>query len=77
MHMPQSRECHRVELIKNALMVDPIKVCVEINQLDPFLLATIQSTLHCMGRAQKCNTARYPDLSDKHTGWLEAHHCVP
>ena len=45
---------HRAELIENALMVHPIKGCTEISLHDPSLLPTLQSTLQCMGHAQKC-----------------------
>ena len=51
---------HRAELIENALMVDPIKGCTEINLHDPSLLPTLQSTLQCMGHAQKCITVPRP-----------------
>ena len=40
---------HRAEPIENALMVDPIKGCSEINLHDPSLLPTLQFTLHWMG----------------------------
>ena len=62
---------HRAELIENTQMVDPIKGCTEVDLHDPSLLPTLQCSLQCMGHAQKC------DISDKQTGWLEAHHCIP
>ena len=46
----------RAELTENALMVDPIKGCTEINQHYPSLLPTLRCTLQCMRHAQKCIT---------------------
>ena len=58
---------NRAELIENALMVDPIKFCTEINLHDPSLLPTLQWTFQCKGRAQNFFTDTFP--ISKLGGW--------
>ena len=56
---------HRAKLIENAQMVDPIKVCTEVNLHDPSLLPTLQCTLQCMGHP--CQSRTFP--LNKLGGW--------
>ena len=60
---------HRADLIENALMVNPIKCCTEINLHDASLLPTVQCTLQCMGHAQKCITGTQTFPIIKRCGW--------
>ena len=50
-------------------MVDPIKVCAEINMYDPSLLPSLQCTLQCMRYAQKCITGTQTFPISKFGGW--------
>ena len=60
---------HRAEPIENAMMVNPIKGCTEINLHDPSLLSTLQCTLQCMGHSQKCITGTQLFPISKLCGW--------
>ena len=69
---------HRAEPIENALMVNHIKSYTEINLQDPSFLP-LSNALWLSETVYGTHTKvhhRYPDLSDKQTGWLEAHHCM-
>ena len=60
---------HRSELIENALIVDPIKGCTEINLHDPSPLPTLQCTLQCMWHTQTCITGAQKFPISKLGGW--------
>ena len=73
--MSLSSNTHRAELIENFLMVDPIKSGAEVDLHNPGHLPALQSTAVYVTHTKVHH--RYPNLSDKQTGWLEAHHSVP
>ena len=62
---------NRAEPIENALMINPIKGCTEINLHDPSLLPTLQCTLQCMGHSKKCIRGTQTFLISKLGGWKQ------
>ena len=65
----RSSNTHRAEPVENALMVNPIKGCTDINLQYPSLLSTLQCNLQCMGHAQKCITGTQTFPISKPSGW--------
>ena len=63
------------ELIENAMMLAPIKGWAEVNLHDPSLCSL--SNHFAVYRTSIKVHHRYPDLSNKHTGFLEAYHRGP
>ena len=57
-------------------MADTYKGCTEIDLQDPSMPAHSPMHFAVYGTRTKVDHV-YPDLSDKQTGWLEAHHFVP
>ena len=69
-------DTNRAEPMENSLMVDPIKRSAEVYLHNPGLLQALQMHSAVYVTHTKAHH-KYPNLSDKQTGWLEAHHSVP